>query len=857
MDKDAPLRPIIKRGRVVYTLPEINLYAVQPLIGLRYTKEVAYEYAVDVSSRTSASGAASRSGGSYFPGDEVLVLFLTSADVNQSQSSALTEGLLGYIIAPALFHPDKGTLPSNHRDKGFLDVFANQARNATLAAIDVEQAKQNRSYGRPLDITAGDFCESNMCGGYISLSMARSMITASARCGISMSGLDNGVDVTAEIFHKTADALHDAMFPVWNLFHIIERRARTLSEGLGAHEDPLKRPESDGEELVKPQKDDQQGIFRQTIIAGALVEGRLSVTANPVKEYKGGEVMTPDEPALMGFSSSHKAYDGYSRSDSVKSIGLRRGPYVLSPRELATEENDPDAPKPLKPVSDWTAQTDIPEDEQADYASLLMKGRDDWNRKRYFQELDGRPKAWKINDSSPDFDKVETSLDPLPEDETSYKTPCDLEVLDPLNMTEKLKLRTLLSRLELDETGAMVIHDGFGSEIKMHRGHITIAPALDCVIRPGRSVVTFAPKDAVLRAGELIEVSSDTSDVLVKGEKDVKVLSGNSGEGSLILENRARKDYKRDSDKRKSPGVVLKSLYADLDVTAPNVRMGLYNNSDESSSGREGPPGTLLLDAGKGSMFALADKMSISLNETLLAGVGNTLLNMNASSFAVAVDTFGVAATTVDMGEATGALSYPILRKDGPSSKKVDVSVPTTNLRVNGDVNAVEGTFRKNFTTANVSAVSVNAQSGYFGNGSDTSGVSRGKGPTSINNPSSDVVFTGVAAVTADGVKRLKELCGRDAPLTALAMKLYGFEYDVDNTYFKGRLTETLNQRMLRESGKADMWVTGADVKTPDGDKVTKPWPGDVELKMDSVKDLKREELGPFPDSYIINRRKK
>lgn len=97
--------------------------------------------------------------------------------------------------------------------------------------------------------------------------------------------------------------------------------------------------------------------------------------------------------------------------------------------------------------------------------------------------------------------------------------------------------RSLIAQLP---DGSITLEDGYGSLLSMSGGNITLSPAGDVWLRPGRNVVIWAPDDFIARAGSSVDITASNADVRIKAEKNMHFLAGNSGvDGGILMESRS------------------------------------------------------------------------------------------------------------------------------------------------------------------------------------------------------------------------------------------------------------------------------------------------------------------------------
>jgi hypothetical protein len=119
-----------------------------------------------------------------------------------------------------------------------------------------------------------------------------------------------------------------------------------------------------------------------------------------------------------------------------------------------------------------------------------------------------------------------------------------------------------LSFLSILRDGTVVIAGPGGEEIRMGGGNVEISCPGDIQLRPGRSCVTLAGRDAIVRANKSVEISANTEDVRIKSDRNMQLLAGNSGVGGMLIESKSigeLQDYSKVGNEVVSNGITLKS----------------------------------------------------------------------------------------------------------------------------------------------------------------------------------------------------------------------------------------------------------------------------------------------------------
>lgn len=89
------------------------------------------------------------------------------------------------------------------------------------------------------------------------------------------------------------------------------------------------------------------------------------------------------------------------------------------------------------------------------------------------------------------------------------------------------------------DDGSVVLYDGWGSEIRMGGGNIEFRCAGDVALYPGRDVIAWAGHDLDLKAHDTIDAAAVNGDVFLRSQNKFHAVSGNSGFGGFLFENKA------------------------------------------------------------------------------------------------------------------------------------------------------------------------------------------------------------------------------------------------------------------------------------------------------------------------------
>jgi hypothetical protein len=154
------------------------------------------------------------------------------------------------------------------------------------------------------------------------------------------------------------------------------------------------------------------------------------------------------------------------------------------------------------------------------------------------------------------------------------------------------------AHLSLLDDGSVVIGDGYGAEIRMSAGVLTLSAPGDVWIKSGRHSQIWSGGDAIVRSNGNVDISTTEKSVRIKSEKDVLVLAGNTGgPGGVLIESRSKLqqyDFEKAGDEIQFGGVVLRA--PDSNVVSLAHQIYLRTGGGGSSI----RPGNITIDAGKG-----------------------------------------------------------------------------------------------------------------------------------------------------------------------------------------------------------------------------------------------------------------
>lgn len=805
-------------GRVITATPYLNSYHVF-IPGVGRVVATASDQGGD---RLGTTGG----GSSYLPGTTVIVI------VPEKGQQHVFSLVSPYIIIDAISVFPKA-FNTNYFPQQFsehLGDYNNTIVYDTIADKDfAPTSRQDRSFNKLLDSLPGDWTKSNALGGIIQIALFLTRIGASPDCCIQF----HGIDKTAEI---TADALiEDTLFYFKHTYKegvyglSIEQHAYTTYEGLGGKEgDTVK--EVDGKFELQDEK--QRSLSRYCSLKGGAVQGEMTFTQTPKKSDK--KIYTYDDE-LLGLTRVLNKGDGIYRIEAAKEIALYKTGAIRVPQQTADtgslypEDTEPEE-DPYKGMTDVEAKVKelglASVEEYYAVQSLLKDKIKTFEEEKYFWSgLRQEGSIWVI---PPKGEKEiastqDMSLPPLDRTEPEYSLDKLPDLLtDPIEVESGRFVRLFKnsSSFIMQDDGGLHIGDGFGAGINMDKGTLIFSAPLDIKFQAGRDLISIIPRNEIHKVGENIEFVANKGGVNIKADTFMNLLSGNSGKGAMVIENKADKNTINDASEKdlkngntKGSGIYIKAKDASIVNLAKRFSISGHSTSNSDNglgTERESNECEITIDAGKANLLMLATDLNI-----LHTGIGAF------GNYRTATGLFTSADTAMLLGEAKVQFTAPIIGiEKGESNIKrpslnssgvtenISISIPASvpSVEVNGSIKTTGVIASKESI---LSEKAVQANQGCNPNPIATSQRINVVVQKPTITKTKENITKAASAITAVFKKAVKEgmftdkahnytdFCFPDSSSTM-------YNIDVSKIYF----TELAWQRMVKDSGKT--WVENA-----------------------------------------------
>lgn len=227
-----------------------------------------------------------------------------------------------------------------------------------------------------------------------------------------------------------------------------------------------------------------------------------------------------------------------------------------------------------------------------------------WHAKDYKTWEQSELKYADYNHALPKYADLKSSM---------YLPEPDFKKLDIDHRYKQQKFYQSEAFISILEDGAVVIGDGYGAEIRMCAGSITISAPGDVWLKPGKNAQVWAGRDIIQRANGAVDISTTEKSVRIKAEKDVMILAGNDENkpGGVLIESRSSVSY-TDFEPPAASGEPVgdSAKFGGILLRAPNSNIATQTQNLYLRAGIAGDGGSIVLDADKGS----ADIVTVAKN---------------------------------------------------------------------------------------------------------------------------------------------------------------------------------------------------------------------------------------------------
>lgn len=482
-----------------------------------------------------------------------------------------------------------------------------------LGFQDEQNQLGNFSGGRPADTLQGDWGYINELGVAVWLGKLMASMRASDVAKIEMFWGDDLVRIFGWNLQQYTAGSDRFAFDDEGEYSEVELWTPFMWESLGSYEPGQAVFENNEGEVggltrgnekskFEPKEEKQTSVFRGLNLRGYLGDGsKRMIALLPTDDS--GIAKTDDAKIYRGVFEEHVGLDGGYHLRSAKEIIFEKTLMMPVPRRLM----DPDDPA-----------GDVASGDSANYKAASQYGSEDkqekkpyewskddkpdvryidiWEYQAYLfgkyglQVIDAHKKDWtapeengvKIDDGT--ANQVDEELF----SKLSHTFSKDLPkygqvVIDQRDGHEARYYQAKAGFYMLDD-GSVIIADGYGSQIVMSGGNVHTTCQGDIFNRPGRSFITWAPRDFIGRAGWCAELTAAKKDVRIKAEKNLHLMSGDGKTGSILLECKAVGRSKKSGWAGKvgedisDSGIIVKAKQTSISLWTENLFGGVHKD---------------------------------------------------------------------------------------------------------------------------------------------------------------------------------------------------------------------------------------------------------------------------------------
>ena len=431
-------------------------------------------------------------------------------------------------------------------------------------------------------------------------------------------------------------------------------------------------------------------------VAADVTQGLGGTFSTEERGDEKSRFMTPDQDKQVGFYRYRRYSGGRVYGDARVIFAKPEGPDVTldsltdsPPPALAAELMEYDGQYTLQSVTGIKLET-VPE-VKAPYIQGKLVG--DYKAFNLTEE----PYSMLLDEDCLLPDPVQDVDSPalLSDDKAEYDDITSAELVAAGDTDRQVNRYFGKNTFELLPGGGFRLRDAWGSEIRMDHGNIYLTPSGNLITTPGRDILTVA-------GGAISTVSKGSMHCRAEGEMKFHAAKelGMRGDEQLILEAPEQLTM-----------TTSRWMVAAGDTMIKSKGKGITGNGSFA----------LVVD---GPLNMAASQTAISANTLSLAS-GTSAITLGASIALLGGQVTCTGRLMLAQSERT--LPFTTIANDGTVSTEDRTYKYTADTMycTNGGITA-SGSI---MTEAGISAGSVNAQSGYFGNGTKDSGVMGGKAP--------------------------------------------------------------------------------------------------------------------------------
>jgi hypothetical protein len=493
----------------------------------------------------------------------------------------------------------------------------------------------------------------------------------------------------------------------------VEQYSLSILEAIGGQSALQEYENEDGTTSIVPATENATGFFRHQAFRGGATEGVFSTMRTDFSE---GGPYTFGEETYPGTLSVLQRMDGIYRVRAAKEIKLEKTYAIVSP----WKKEDIACAAPSEDTEEDSEYADLTDAERlkeqfgldsVDEVYRLMPLMHEQfasyeEATTYFRGLRKDDGIWHF----PTIEEVqeavfpgesEQTVRPLSSQESEYTISDIVSEDKEIYPGRRVKLFKNSSVFLMSDDGGLVLGDGYGGEIRMNRGKVTISSIGDVEILPGRDLIEQVPGNRINRTKGRVEIASTDGSIAVKAEGNLQMLSGGSAGGMLTLENRSTQaslnDISEDDITEGRPfgsGIQIKAPESGVSILGSHIYGAGYSTDVDGAGtdrGVESEATTcdILFDSGNGNTTlrgsSLFTSYTQSISLTMLESATGVFMRNN-SILAVSRGSLSVATPLLTVDKAAGAIDNPAIEASGVTDKVSEMPREAPRVEINGDI---------------------------------------------------------------------------------------------------------------------------------------------------------------------------
>jgi len=458
------------------------------------------------------------------------------------------------------------------------------------------------THGRAVDVCEGDFMISNMAEGGFFTSPHETNVRQSHDCGVWMFSMDRLLRLVGRsvqeysLAHERYTGLDEqetcayegtALLP-WEALGYYARPDEVWKKQTGTEVVNGK-----GVSFLEPKTENAEPFYRHQTFLGRLGQGFLREMRIPPKNIdtsEPGMVHEPDDGEVpICVARQQVLADGTMVHESMRAIHLVKHGNIRSFKRIRGID-DPrgddrkDGYEFSKPFESAAQSASV-----TDQILAVVRGQGISGFRDHENDFLAIPNDQKAFEK----DVGLTGLSALHASNSVEEPPTQRLTVD--GRVEKISYINGRATVSMLDNGDIVLRNAGGAELALRGSNIELSAPGDVRLQLGRSFITLAGDDIILRAKNSADLTATDNDVRIKAQRNLDMVGGMGGRGRTLLENKAsglpnNQDVDgREGEEINGRGLILKAAQSTVEAFATRV----YLRSLEA--------GTIVLDADQGN----------------------------------------------------------------------------------------------------------------------------------------------------------------------------------------------------------------------------------------------------------------